>query len=161
MSEHANELDNFNLVWAFFFLCVRSSPEWIMSSLFGTMYDFVHCTSVVSWMVYFTIVYHFRWGRMLLWLLWPCKARVWFNTSTFSNFGILKVCSNDISTNYSKYGIIFSSMLRVEAFTSLQQYHLQIITMISPARDSSKQTVNRDILVMACQSFSVNDCVLS
>ena len=42
---------------------------------------------------------------------------------------------------------------------SLQQYHLQIITIISPARDSSKQTVNRDILVMACQSFSVNDCV--
>ena len=27
------------------------------------------------------------------------------------------------------------------------------------ARDSSKQTVNRDIFLMACQSFSVNDCV--
>ena len=48
---------------------------------------------------------------------------------------------------------------RAEAFMSLQQYHLQIITIISLAKDSSKQTVNRDILVMACQSFSVNDCV--
>ena len=27
------------------------------------------------------------------------------------------------------------------------------------ARDSSKQTVNRDILVMACQKFSVMNCV--
>ena len=29
---------------------------------------------------------------------------------------------------------------RAEAFMSLQQYHLQIITIISPTRDSSKQT---------------------
>ena len=43
------------------------------------------------------------------------------------------------------------------AFTSLQKYDLQIITIISLTRYSSKQTVNRDILVMACQSFSVND----
>ena len=50
-------------------------------------------------------------------------------------------------------------LFRAEAFTSLQQYHLQIIAIISPAMDSSKQTVNRDILVMACQSFSVSDCV--
>ena len=48
---------------------------------------------------------------------------------------------------------------RAEAFMSLQQYHLQIITIISPAKDSSKQTVDRDILVVACQSFSVNNCV--
>ena len=45
---------------------------------------------------------------------------------------------------------------RAEAFTSSQQYYLQIITIISPAKDTSKQTVNRHILVMACQSFSVN-----
>ena len=48
---------------------------------------------------------------------------------------------------------------RAEAFMSLQQYHMQIITIISLAGASSKQTVNRDILVMACQSFSVNDSV--
>ena len=48
---------------------------------------------------------------------------------------------------------------RAEAFMSLQQYHLQIITIISPAKDSSKQTVKADILVMDSQSFSLNDCV--
>ena len=51
------------------------------------------------------------------------------------------------------------TVYRAEAFTSLQQDHLQIITIIYPARDSSKQTVTRDIFVMACQSFSVNDCM--
>ena len=51
------------------------------------------------------------------------------------------------------------NIFRAKAFTSLQQYHLQIITIISPARDSSKQTVNRDILVIACQNFSVNYCM--
>ena len=40
--------------------------------------------------------------------------------------------------------------LRAKAFMSLQQYHLQIITVITPTTDSSKQTVNRNILVMAC-----------
>ena len=49
--------------------------------------------------------------------------------------------------------------LRAEAFTSLQQYHLQIITLTSTARDSSKQTVNRDILVSACRSFPCKGCV--
>ena len=59
----------------------------------------------------------------------------------------------------SFWNLGYRTKLRAEAFTSLQQYHLQINIIISPAKDASKQTVNRDILVMAFQSFSVNNCV--
>ena len=85
--------------------------------------------------------------------------------NAFSNMGrnfSTAFCQNDtsnqrcIAKHILKEEVVGS---RAKAFTSLQQYHLQIITIISPARDSSKQTVNRAILVTACQSFSVNDCV--
>ena len=48
---------------------------------------------------------------------------------------------------------------RAKAFMSLQQYHLQTITIISLANDSSEHTVTGDILAKACQHFSGKDCV--
>ena len=68
---------------------------------------------------------------------------------------MFKVCNFFFTFTIKKPLLIFGA----KAFTSLQQCHLQIITIISLANDASKQTVNRDILVMACQSFSLNDCV--
>ena len=47
-----------------------------------------------------------------------------------------------------------SAIFRDKAFMSLQQYHLQTITIIALAWHSSYQTVTGDIVVKACQSFS-------
>ena len=78
------------------------------------------------------------------------KPKLWHHLKCH----FIKAVGNNIQLSIS---ISFGA----KACTSLQQYHLEIITIISLAMDSSRQTVNRDILVIACQSFSVNDCALS
>ena len=73
----------------------------------------------------------------------------------------LKICFNflskqcrgyQIKSHRPKHRISGVNLLRLQssihgskAYTFLQQYHFQIITIISPAKDLSKQTLNRDV----------------